>query len=227
LRELDSAIKKGRIERAIELAVQLPEGKYEYEIMGSFFDLARRIDAAYKKSPKGEKDKVDFLSERATFEHIPMKANLLSEATKAVNHRNRLYFVRAEKVDIDYERIPPEKQGNRFAFSGSVIVSRGTVRFAFHPGPVVIFARGDVDIADCICNALIVSGGNVKIKTFAVKSLIIAKGSAEIESASESRIISGKSVTCKECRRASTITENEPNPLGYIRWDAPKGAGKK
>lgn len=217
LRELDAAIKEGRIERVIDLATQLPEGKYEYEIMRSVIGLARRIDAASKKSPKGEKDKADFIS-LLEIERIPMKVKTLSESTKAVN--NRLYFVRAEKVDIDYERILPAKQGNRFAFGGSVVVSAGTACLTESP-PVVILAGGDIETW-IHGNSLIVSAGNVKVKRGAIKSLIIAKGSVEVESAFESRIISGKSVNCKESR-ASAITENDPNPLGVIRWaDAPK-----
>jgi hypothetical protein len=222
LRELDSAIKEGRIERVIELAAQMPEGKYEHAIMQSVFGLARRIDAAYRKSPRGEKDKAEFMALLESSEFFPIKGKVISEATKAAG--NRLYFVRANVIDLCYDRTPPAKQGNRFAFSGSVMVSGGSVRVTYIGGGVIL-ALADVEIAvGGVANSLIVACGNVKIHSCANRSLIIAKGTVEVGSAAESRIISGKSVSCDErFRRVSAITENARNPLGYIRWsDAPK-----
>jgi hypothetical protein len=55
--------------------------------------------------------------------------------------------------------------------------------------------------------------------------LIIAKGCVDVRDVriDGCRIIAGKSVTYDKGRTTrSIIVENEPNPLGYIRWsDAP------
>ena len=60
--------------------------------------------------------------------------------------------------------------------------------------------------------------------------MVIARGKVTIIDgridgyAASSRIVSGKSVIHdKKKSHDSIITENEPNPLGFIRWaDAPK-----
>ena len=84
-----------------------------------------------------------------------------------------------------------------------------------------------------IDRAIIVSGGDVVVKGNISNSLIIARGSViQVKPGPGERrrpgcihnhIIAGKSVTVFGEEKYNRIVEDEPNPLGYIRWaDAPK-----
>jgi hypothetical protein len=84
-----------------------------------------------------------------------------------------------------------------------------------------IFAGGTVELkGGCLDSLLIVSCGDVTLKCDVRRSLIIARGTVTCtDPVIDSRIISGKSVVYNKTNaRNCIITENESNPLGFIRW---------
>jgi hypothetical protein len=91
-------------------------------------------------------------------------------------------------------------------------------------GSSIIFAGGRVSITGRdIEGMLVVSGGDVEIDCELYNSIIIARGKVHFTNtgcATGSRIVSGKAVSILSENKSAVnlITENEPNPLGYIRW---------
>jgi hypothetical protein len=111
----------------------------------------------------------------------------------------------------------------------NVVVASGSVRLRPGRGPAgqvfAVLAGGDIELDGSFVGLLLVSGGNVNLKesTSLSKSVVIARGKVICTESDvilmDSRIISGKSVyNKKRPNRNCIITENEPNPLGYIRW---------
>ena len=92
-------------------------------------------------------------------------------------------------------------------------------------------AGGNVSSKDSLLRAIVVAGGDIELcETH--KCLIIARGNVRVKRGGigHSQIISGKSVIFERTKATSNdvIIENEPNPLGFIRWsDSPKVEPKK
>jgi hypothetical protein len=98
-----------------------------------------------------------------------------------------------------------------------------------------VFVGGALEIfcteqKGCSHHSLLVSGGDISVDE-CHHCLVIAHGMITCNQATRCRFISGKTVTIKKPleidRRdddlANRITENDLNPLGFVRWsDTPK-----
>ena len=160
-------------------------------------------------------------------------AKRVTEAMEADLRKN--FLVRAEVIDLDPRRGRRNNMDRVNTLDmGSVLVATGEVKVdASHSN--IIFAGGSVRFR---CGGahglLIVSGGDVELDCALGSSLVIARGAITYEPGyiGGCRFISGKSVTMDVKTRAlNIITENEKNPLGFIRWAGPpneeKGATKR
>jgi hypothetical protein len=150
---------------------------------------------------------------------IPLSAKRITDETKAELRLS--YFLRASDVDLDDRR---RKQGqaplNPFP-DNAVIVVAGSVRIL--PGlRHVIFSRGSIVLLGPgapVTHSLIVSCGDVALDCGLANSLVIARGKVVCTGElAGNRIIAGKAVSTMMEPRKCIITENESNPLGYIRW---------
>ena len=217
VRDLDAAVKEGRVHSVIEMLAGWPTGKYDQEAWYALHDFATTLTALHKKQG-GEKIKLLMARDQPV---LVLSAKRITEAT--VGQHERAYFLLAGEVDLDDRRRKPgEAAKNAFAHN-AVIVAAGSVRIL--PGHRhIIVADGSVVLQDSggpITDTLIVSCGDVTLHCGVANSLIIARG--KVISTGElagNRIISGKSVT-RTSKSENIITENEPNPLGFIRWTEP------
>jgi hypothetical protein len=233
-RELDKAIEEGRLERAIELIARWPQGKNE----GALWDKTKALTVALiernNQARKSSGDGADLRGlQKFRDPRVTLRVKQFSERTEDPEIAGGSFFVRAEAVDHDRYRGQKLPRKTGLLAVNSLAVSSGPARFVqaaiIHS---TIFAKGPVMIErHIVTGSIIVCCADVTLDSCVVDNcLIIAKGSVDIRSdirnskGQTCRIIAGKSVTYdKEKIIRSIITENEPSPLGYIRWsDAPK-----
>jgi hypothetical protein len=220
LRELNLAVKQGRITDFVKLISSWPSEKYEHESWGAVQKLSHALTELHHKQG-GAEVKLRI----ANPPHNVLTAESITDATEGRHDRH--YFLRAGEVELNIQR-PGTVRKNWFV-DNSDIVSVGGVRIRdTTPNGRVIFAGGSIELNDGggqgISNVLIVSDGDVTLDCVLDSSLVIARGKITCTGVMENcRIISGKSVTYKRAPRNCQITENETNPLGFIRWtDAAK-----
>jgi predicted RNA-binding protein len=224
MRELDAALKEGRVENVIELLRHWPNGKYEENAWHTACDLARILVKLHEEQG-GQKIK-DVGELYASRSPLVLNEKRVTENTKT--KFDRYYFVRAEEVDHDRRRLKRGDIKNELQ-DRMLLVATGNVRIFTVGGGTrhVIFARGSVELIDRdggVSHILIVSGGDVVLNGALWNSIVIARGKVTCtDILGDSRIISGKSVSTVQRAQNCIITENESNPLSFIRWaDAPK-----
>jgi hypothetical protein len=91
----------------------------------------------------------------------------------------------------------------------------------------VILGGDSVLIQDGI-NSIIICDGSFKATNGVYGCLVIARGAVETVYAKHTVIISGSTVRIKNEPRAEdevSITENEPQPFGFIKWFEPEKLG--
>ncbi len=112
-----------------------------------------------------------------------------------------------------------------------IVTAGGGVELSSFGSVGFLLAVGDVELTGRCENMIIISAGSVHLKNDLDRSLVIAKGNITVEKVpvNDSRLISGGSVITKlKTLPRCEVAENEPNPLGYIRWsDTPKGEPTK
>jgi hypothetical protein len=217
IREINTAIDEGRVLRVTEMLARWPKGKHDEDAWLAFTRLAHRLTDLHEKQGGAKVDLTRLLKVPAP---QVISAKRVTASTRA--EIGPLPFVRAGDINMDDERPEPGKSPNAFSHF-TVVAAAGRVQNVV-AGPYVIFAGGDVN---CLGsgNLLIVSGGDVTICDLTAPSLIIARGNVKSQGVlAKARVITGKSVFLDKKKTADCIiTENEPNPLGYIRWsDEPK-----
>jgi hypothetical protein len=237
-RDFDEAIERGRIERAIELIAAWPEGTREDALWERIkiltFALIDRNNQKYKEG-NGNGSFIK-RTHGLPLPAVIVKATTFSERTK-INGRGKdtRHLVWAAEVDFDPDRVTDGKkvrlwQQEQFMSRQCAFVSGGTLRVSralLHDA--LVLAGKDIEAKDLhTSGSVIVSCGDITLDSpDLVGCLIIARGSIDLRKVKYlfgCRIIAGKSVTYdKDKATRSVIVENEPNPLGYIRWsDAPK-----
>jgi len=221
VREINGVIKEGRMDRIIDIFAGWPEGKQEKEAWDAARELARTLANLSQKNGQKQINPLERWGDKAP---IVISAERITEMTKA-NMFHPCFFLRANQVDVDIKRLKGAKSPNPFSTCDLAIVASGSVRM-FAVGGIPIFAGGNVNLSGEAGGCLIVSGGDVHIDSILSNSLVIARGNVTCTSPmTDSRVFSGKSVFHKRTQNC-LISENDPNPLGFIRWaDAPKDKG--
>ncbi len=115
--------------------------------------------------------------------------------------------------------------------TSSIVVSRGNVKSRTVIQETVVFANGDVACGG-VSRCIIVCDGDVTIETenpkarsYITMSFVVARGNITVrDSTTFATLIAGGKVTIRaqtkfgEMGGEPTITENEPNPLGFITF---------
>jgi hypothetical protein len=219
LRDLNAAGREGRLNRFIELMADWPEGKQEEDVWDSFCAVVRKL-AELHEAKGGEKMKLRLARSP---NHFVLVTKRISETTKGPH--DRVCFLRVGEVDLVRKRNDEESTRQNFFEDSSFIVARGKVKVL--PGqPLVVLAGGSVEINGADARfAVIVSGGDVRLDGTVEGCLVIARGGVTSKGylGPGNRIICGKTFTYDSKSNQNIITENDSNPLGYIRWaDEPK-----
>jgi hypothetical protein len=218
LRELDLAVKEGRVQRVTELVADWPATKHEEEVWHAVGDLTRALsDLQRKKTHKA----TNVMALWANPSPAQICEKRITENTKTGNEL--AFFLRAGEVDLVYSRLKGGKPPNMFLRSDLVVVSAQSVRLFAEQGTNVVFAGGSVEFAGSANGALIVSAGDVILEGIQFSNcLVIARGNVFCKGngyLKSSYLISGKSVVSnKKHVRDCIVTENDPNPLGFVRW---------
>ncbi|MCI0376996.1 MAG: hypothetical protein L0215_05285 [Gemmataceae bacterium] len=211
LKELSAAIENGSIDRAIELFAHWPKGKHEEAVWTLALGLVKKLSDLHKRNG-GNKDTMFPAPEGAVLP-IVLAAKRVTETTEDMTTRKGFPFIRAGEVDLNGPKMAPSK----LIFASGPVRLRGGIS-----GENGIFALGPVHLKDFgfITCTVIVSSSDVTIDDELVHSLIIAKGKVTCtKGIYKSQIISGKAVIHdKRYVRDSMISEDEPNPLGYVRF---------
>ncbi|MBI1830720.1 MAG: hypothetical protein HYR84_04630 [Planctomycetes bacterium] len=226
VRRLDAAIKEGRIDRVISSFTTWPLGNFEEDGWSALRDLVKGMDDLHAR--KGGR-RLHLVGRLGDLLPPVVTGKRITESTKAPFDQ-RSYFVRAGEIDIDGRRRSGDELPIRYEDSLAIIAS-GAVRI--RGGNLrVILAGGNVELDGTdITQCLIISGGDILLKTqdFA-GAIVIARRNVKVASEcrfSHSRMIAGKAVAHSSKAVTNIITENEPNPLGFIRWEeTPKDKAK-
>lgn len=202
--DLRTAARSGEVARFIEVATNLPEGKFDADAWESVSDLANTIVKLHKNRGGQE---ISWLTYREPPEFLFAK-----RFDGPAQESDRMRFLRSGDV----------RWHDRDAGS-QVILSTGSVRMLSSQATGVIFARGSVEIENVANRLVLVSCDDVVLKGRAVECLVIARGRVTaLSGIYGGRVVSGKCVVC-DGMRGGAISENDSNPLGFIRWaDAPK-----
>jgi hypothetical protein len=223
MRELSDHIKAGRMDEIIKRVADWPAGKYEDELWPMMQGLVSNIYHLHQKK-KGEKTTPNVVNETMGRQLPPVvKADRVTESTKG--GMVHMYFIRANEINLSSKG----PFNNDFSHNGFPVVAN-LARFDFRVPPI-IFAGKRVVIPDAR-HAIIISGGDVIIESSVCFCLIIARGSViqtRVGAGAESNhIIAGKKVILPGPNAGNLVVEDEPNPLGFIRWsDVPKVEPKK
>jgi hypothetical protein len=222
LRRLQQAVKQGEVDRIVKALAVWPEGKHEAGAWDAVRDLARAVLDRHKKNGGAHVD-LSLLG-GGEFSVLRTFAERRQDAQRNLGkpgYRFGWVFFRTTDAAVADPLI-----------DHSVIVASGPITVRSNADPYqdfLVLAGGSVEIGSA-SNVLIISGGDVTIGRGAalLNSIIIARGkvTCSADFVRQSRIVSGKSVvydksTATDCK----ITENEANPLGFIRFVAPTGNG--
>lgn len=224
IRELNEAVKNGHADRVIQSIAEWPPDKYDLEVWLAARQFAKTIDAIHFKQ-HGKR-----IGDISKWEVAP---TLIAEKRVTENLKNYPrrgnYIIRAAEVDMAFTRLKKPMVSNRFEQSDVFFVVTKSVRLeSLLAGRTVVFAGGSVEMSGFIINSVIICGGDATFDGELHGSLIVARGNVSLESpglCGDCRIICGKSLITKNKKRVrdSHVSENDRNPLGFIRWtDAAK-----
>jgi len=227
-RDFADAIKDGRVELAIEMMAPWLKGKYESESWLAFRDLARNLAERHEKQGGGRMQRI--MDRCARDQPLVLTSPKITETTQAELERS--YFLRAGEVDIDRRRQPAGGALNNLFEQGTFTIATRSVRLHTTKSHI-IFAGGSIDLLDGagegINGILIFSCGDVTLNCVLGNSLVIARGKVTCNGVVDRcRIICGGTFVSMKDPNNCLISENDANPLGFIRWsDSPKAEQKK
>jgi hypothetical protein len=208
LLDLNAAVNEGDIEGIIVLSMSLTDAKNDISIWDAVRRFSSRVGELHRKTDGG---KIDVSELWGTAPTIFIKNNRVTSETKTPTVGRRL--VRANEIIGNF--LPPDFPND----GATTLVSDGQVRIGDAPGQIIL-ARGDVAIRSLASRSLIVSCGDVVIEGNIGTSLVIARGTVTCNGLiGNSRIVCEKFVAGKNAEfRNCVINENEPSPLGYVKW---------
>jgi hypothetical protein len=229
LAEISAAAKEGRVTQLINLVYEFPDGKYEEVLHGTLKEFAKTLSDKHVKA--GGKTPI---IPRGLYSFggptYGVKAARITEKTPGKFPGNPLF--RANQFDFEIIRPGENAPPNPSWATGAIMVATGNVSIRRQHTGLILFARGNVEVDDYSNeNAIAVSCGNIIWPADPSSCLLIAQGTITCGNVVvDSHLVSGKSLlrlgNRKNVTEGSTITENEPNPLGFIRWDAPNDKKK-
>jgi hypothetical protein len=229
LRELQSAADQGRIDHAIKLIAAWPKEKHEDEVWQIVTKMGRSLATLHEMQGGPA---IGFANSRWYDIAKPyvVSEKRITEAIKVPQDlpEGRFLFLRGAEADLDFGR--SKKKGTDIKAIGAIVTS-GSVRSRTVPlGVHAILADGDVELDGTFSYLTIVSSGDVNLKECTLnQSLVIARGKVLCgnNNYSQCRMIAGKSVQNKSGLAQSKVTEDESNPLGFVRWSPMPNVKKK
>jgi len=234
-RILDDAIERGLMERAIEIMASWPEDKHEDDLIDRIHQLSCSL--AERNNNMREREFVPTLRSWPGNPRSTFKGAAFTEADWGLRYHDGRFLLRTNRVSVIPSRKADFGTAGRL-LGNACVIADGPVRLdemSLYDG-CMILANGDVEIGKgprlrMLQRVIIVSAGNVTIEGHMIICLVIAKGAvtAPKSTLTQTRIVAGKSITVfKESHTdlSNVIKENDPNPLGYVRWSAPPDAKK-
>jgi hypothetical protein len=223
LPELKTLAKQGKVDQAVEKLVRAEKWGDEIAAWQVMADLAARLceleKEAYGKTcfPKNERRPVGDIR-RFLAEPDGATIKMLSDSREARKSGWVRLALRAQAV--------PEKLAVRVSY----LAVSGDAD-ANHIGSSVIFAGGSVR-TNGAQKALVVCDGDFSVKGIIDDCLIIARGDVHIDKPAtiigRSHVISSRRVHIAEegeISSLSEVNENQPNPLGFVRFFDPAVIG--
>ena len=230
LRRLAASLKGGRVEDAIHAAMECPS-TLDTEVWEGFAALTERL--ADKVLPEESKSGSRrwcappiFVAEPRITEAFPFERQKPALPATGAEERLRLFFVRTGTVAFDTNAMRAQKarKGDFYHYQ-YVFVSSGSVVLASTINSVDVYCGGDFTARAALENAVIFCGRDAILTGHYRYCLIVARGNITLHQADTegTLLIAGKSVIAKGkgSTRGAIISENDPNPLGFIRWSDP------
>ena len=205
---LQRFVKEGKIDLAMELFSNWPEGKQEKSCWEAACNLTTKLTGAKTRFSQGHpmEQTIRSVTERAPIVVCSKKF----VAKKDTKLRSTFLFIRAgEVVDSPFHKT---------SYRRRVIFSSETSHFHNILIDCAVFACGSIHLRE-VDRSIIVSDGDVTIDKLAGFCIIIARGKVccGVDQVN-CHIISGKTVKCK-IPSGNTIEENCPTPLGFQFFD--------
>jgi hypothetical protein len=215
---VEVAIEAGRIQDVIRVLGSWPNGEGDDEAWRQLWQLTRKIaDSAGKKHYETIRFKL-FDDSWAWSKNPKIVTEGLPSDLKAAP--SVLLWARGRDAIWRHPDRTPPTYMTSLTVSGPVDIQSRPVRL--HSW--AIFADGPVKIGrDIGCSvSIIVSTGDVHVEDQIGGSVILARGKINCSGAGRCILISGQSVHVGRGGPTCNISENDLNPLGFIRWaDAP------
>lgn len=234
VRDLESAVNNGQVERFVELMLDWPDGKYDVEAWDLVSAFADKLHKAHQKAGGARfylatEEITPFLKGRTIPLRIREKRITESASGKEdLERKSRAVYLCADEVVLRY-RLAEKAPAYHWLYNDMGIGAIITKRSAFidlGSFTQVVFSSGDVELGGGGGYVLVVSAGDVVLNSDIAWSLVIAKGNIIVKNRDfeRTRLIAGKKVITKDALDKSVIvSENDQNPLGFIRWaDAAK-----
>jgi hypothetical protein len=211
-REIQRAIEAGQFDRAVELLSKWPKGEREDDAWAQTVRLVKKLATLSRQ--KNDAIRLSFDSRPnlqcdAVVGHFPAETKVRERAT----------FFRGNEAIWRTSSKQYEAHHIWATVSGPVDLSAGATSLMH----CAIFARESVIIRnEKNIGLVVVSSGDVEAGGLS-NCLIIARGKITCDTAINCHLIAGQSVTSRYGTAKCLISENDLNPLGFIRWDdAPK-----
>jgi len=238
VRDLESAVNNGQVERFVQIMLDWPDGKYETEAWTFVSEFANKLRKAHEKAGGAKLQlSTESIKQHLKEREIPLRIREkritgLANGAKDEETKSRGVYLCADEIRFDAKPVEKPPETYRWAhgtFAGAII-ARQSVFASYCANDPVIFCAGRVELSGVAFGVLVVSAGDVVLDAEGlVHSLVIAKGNIIVKNhrIERTRLIAGKKVITDDADgdlpSSCLISQNDPNPLGFIRWaDAAK-----
>jgi hypothetical protein len=236
VRDLESALNNGELERFVDLMLAWSDGKYENEAWPPVCEFANKLRKLHEMSGG---DKLGLSTERTVHylegRDAPLRirekrVTELASSQENSEKKKRAAYICADEVDLDYRRLKKTGVSYHWLYEQytCAVIAKRSVYIYLGDRQQVIFCAGGVELAGGDAAVLIVSAGDVVLDAKNIfNSLVIAKGGIIVKHhrIERTRLIAGKKVIigdgAKNLDKSVLVSENDPNPLGFIRWSDP------
>jgi hypothetical protein len=145
VRELNLAVKEGRIDRFVELLSVWPKGKHDDEVWQAVKDLRKMLVDLHRDKGGCKINPLEDFGGAYRPETLLLKT--MTEKTAVKESKN--YFIRVTEIDVDIGRLKPEERldaYNRRPIGFAIVSARSVRTVGNEKGRNLIFAGGSTEI---------------------------------------------------------------------------------
>jgi hypothetical protein len=203
--------RSGAVDQFLDLLAPWPAGVEDARCWDAAHGLTERLTDLYLKKT-AQALTIVFLKYAGK---VPVKVVPLAQYKRTGND-GASFFARGTAIQTD------RLQGDLFVCSGAVQAQRIHI--------AALFAGGPVEVQRQLTSSVVVCDGDITVRGLAGDCLIVARGKVTLQQPHEVGscwIVSGKDIVMSKKTRPiqCVLSENDPRPLGFIRFFEVSQAG--